>query len=341
MLKKILLLTLFIAFLNARVVVDINGKEITLPDKIERATPMGSVSMGISIVLGNADKIITGAYSGLSSFTLKVFPSIKMTGFRGGSPNANIETIIASKSQVVFGPAGAFLDALVEDKLEEAGIAVVRMSVDLSNMSELKDRIIKTAEIFGDESIERAKQLNAHTDENVAFVQKRLPKNIQKKRVLVIYDRAGIWATTGLNFISIADECIKLAGGINVVPQKMGPFGSLPSVNDEQIIVYNPDIIITNTQDSLQTILKRETFKYINAVKNKQVFVQPRGIGGFWIEGGLQVLWLAKTLYPELFADLDMRAKVREFYTKFYNYNLSEDELTEILNPKEKPRVVY
>ena len=42
----------------------------------------------------------------------------------------------------------------------------------------------------------------------------------------------------------------------------------------------------------------------------------------------------AKILYSELFADLNLEAKVREFYAKFYDYDLSEDELELILNPK-------
>lgn len=341
MLKKILLLTLFVACLNARVVVDTNGEKITLPDKVERASPMVGIFVQIAVSLGNADKIISGAYRGLSPMMLKVFPSIKLTGFKGGSLAASVETLIASKTQVVFGPGGVLFDENVKKQLENAGIAVVRMGATLANADELKERVNKIAEIFGDEnSLKMAKEFNAYYDGNIAFVQKRLPKNAAKKRVLVLNYRAGNWATITTNFIFA--EYIRLSGGVNLASQK-GSFGFSPSINEEQIIAYNPDIIITNSRDGLQTILKNAAFKQLKAVKNKQIFVQPRGVGTFWAgtEGALQVLWLAKTLYPELFADLDMRAKVREFYAKFYRYDLSEDELSEILNPKEKPRVVY
>ena len=122
-----------------------------------------------------------------------------------------------------------------------------------------------------------------------------------------------------------------------------GAFGFFPTINDEQVIVYNPDVIITNTQEGLQKILTNPTFKQIKAVKDKRIFVQPRGTGTLWggTEAALQVLWMAKTLYPNEFKDVDMRAKVREFYKRFYSYDLSEDELSEILNPKEKIRLVY
>ena len=341
MLKKILLLTLCIAFLNARVVVDTNGEKITIPDKVEWASPMVGIFVQIAVSVGGGDKIISGAYNGLSPMMLKVFPNIKMTGFKGGTPGASVETIIASKTQVVFGPAGVLFDDNVKKQLENAGIAVVRMGRLLTNVDDLKERISRVAEIFGDESIEQAKQLHAHIDESIAFVQERLPKNAEKKRVLVIYDRAGNWSTTSTN--SIAGEYIRLAGGVNLASQKSASFGSSPSVNEEQIIVYNPDIIITNTQDSVQTILKKESFKYIKAVKDKQIFVQPRGVSTMssGTEGGLQVLWLAKIFYPNEFKDVDMKAKVREFYKRFYSYDLNEDELSEILYPTKRFKPMF
>jgi iron complex transport system substrate-binding protein len=51
-------------------------------------------------------------------------------------------------------------------------------------------------------------------------------------------------------------------------------------------------------------------------------------------EGALQPLWAAKTLYPELFKDMDMNSEVKEFYKTFYNYDLNDNEADDILNPK-------
>ena len=69
------------------------------------------------------------------------------------------------------------------------------MGSTLSNIGELKERISKIGEIYGGECIERAKEINAHIDENVAFVQKRLPKNAPKQRVLVLSYYASGWTT--------------------------------------------------------------------------------------------------------------------------------------------------
>ena len=338
MLRKILLLTLFLAFLNARVIVDGYGEKVTIPDKAEKVMPITGIFVQIAVALGNEERTISGAWRGLHPMLFKVFPKLKTTGFQGGSLPASVEMIISSKTQVVLGPD--LFDDNIKKQLNSAGVSVVRMGSTLSNIGELKERISKIGEIYGGESIERAKEINAHIDENVAFVQKRLPKNAPKQRVLVLSYYASGWTTITRNFLP--GEFIRLAGGVNLAAMD-GAFGFFPTINDEQVIVYNPDVIITNTQEGLQKILTNPTFKQIKAVKDKRIFVQPRGTGTLWggTEAALQVLWMAKTLYPNEFKDVDMRAKVREFYKHYYRYDLSEDELSEILNPKEKIRLVY
>lgn len=341
MLKKILLLSLLAVFLNARVVIDSEGKEIALPDKVELVSPMVGIFVQISVSLGNEDKIYSAACRGLSPMMMKIFPQIQSTGMQCRELGVNVESLIKAKTQVIFGPSSAMFDDNIIKQLERAGIAVVRMKRTLSSVKELKERVSEIAEIFGDESVKKAKEFNAYFDENIAFVRSRLPKNAYKKRVLVLNYRSGNWASIATN--NIGAEYIRLAGGQNLTSQKVSAWGSYPSINEEQIIVYNPDIIITDTKESLDKILKNPSLKELKAIQSKQIFIQPRGAVYFWAgtEGALQVLWLAKTLHPNEFKELDMGAKVREFYERFYRYKLSDEELTEILNPKEKIRVIY
>lgn len=340
MLKKILLLSLLVVFLNARVVIDSEGKEITLPDKVELASPMVGIFVQISVSLGNEDKIYSAACRGLSPMMMKIFPQIQSTGMQCRELGVNVESLIKAKTQVIFGPSSAMFDDNIIKQLESAGIAVVRMKRTLSSVKELKERVSEIAEIFGGDSPKRAAEFNAYFDENLAFVRSHLPKNAYKKRVLVLNYRSGNWATTTTNFISA--EYVKIAGGVHLASEQ-GSFGYSPSINEEQIIIYNPDVIIVNSQEGLQEILKKRSFKELKAVKHKQVFVQPRGVSTLWAgtEGALQVLWLAKILHPNEFKDLNLESKVREFYERFYRYKLSDEELTEILNPKEKIRVIY
>jgi iron complex transport system substrate-binding protein len=49
----------------------------------------------------------------------------------------------------------------------------------------------------------------------------------------------------------------------------------------------------------------------------------------------LLVMQMAKTLHPEEFQSLDMKNELKTFYQKFYDYSLSDEEVTAILNRQE------
>lgn len=124
------------------------------------------------------------------------------------------------------------------------------------------------------------------------------------------------------------------------------------TINPEQLVAWNPDIIIIdhapdlpdpsasatsntpNAQAVKEEFLTNPAYQNINAVKNKQVYISPMG-AFFWDagqQGILQLEWMAQLFHPELFKDLDMSKEVKDFYSKFFNYDLTDDELTRIMN---------
>jgi iron complex transport system substrate-binding protein len=55
-------------------------------------------------------------------------------------------------------------------------------------------------------------------------------------------------------------------------------------------------------------------------------------------ESGLMLWWLAKTMYPDLFADIDLNQEIRTFYQRFYGYTISDNEIQSVL---ESPGTEY
>ena len=136
----------------------------------------------------------------------------------------------------------------------------------------------------------------------------------------------------------IGAEYIKIAGGINLSSQdNETDFKISKTINEEQVIIFNPDVIITNSREGKEKILNNPAFKQLKAVKEDAVFVVPSGVY-LWsarsAEGALQPLWLAKTFYPQIFADVNLEEEVKKFYLKFYRYELSDEEVKQILNPR-------
>jgi iron complex transport system substrate-binding protein len=44
--------------------------------------------------------------------------------------------------------------------------------------------------------------------------------------------------------------------------------------------------------------------------------------------------WLAQKNYPDLFKDIDMEKEVHTYYEKFYDVQLSPEEINFVFNPK-------
>ena len=153
--RKILtVLILAACLLQARIIVDDGGKEVRIPDNVERVTPMIVAFTQMSAMLTGEDKIISGA-ARLPKMMSKIFPKIKTTNNISGSLTSSAETIIASNTQVVFGPVGMIFDENQRAQLEAAGIAVVNIN-KFSNASEIKGAVSKIAQILGGDAIKKS-----------------------------------------------------------------------------------------------------------------------------------------------------------------------------------------
>lgn len=112
-----------------------------------------------------------------------------------------------------------------------------------------------------------------------------------------------------------------------------GPQSGL-NVDAEQIISWNPAVIITNDQESTNAILKDSALQNVDAVKNKAVYTSPKGLylwGVRSAENAMMTPWLGKILYPDLFSDVDMNSVVKNFYKTWYNTDIDDTEVEKIL----------
>ncbi|WP_342574034.1 ABC transporter substrate-binding protein [Solibacillus sp. FSL K6-1781] len=112
-------------------------------------------------------------------------------------------------------------------------------------------------------------------------------------------------------------------------------------VNMEQIYNWNPEIIyLTNfteiqPEDLYNNTIPGQDWSEVEAVKNKQVYKIPLGIYRWFPPSGdapLMLKWLANNNQPELF-DYDMNAEIKNYYKDFYGYDVTDEEVEQILHP--------
>jgi iron complex transport system substrate-binding protein len=160
----------------------------------------------------------------------------------------------------------------------------------------------------------------------------------QKKR---IYYAEGM---KGLNTDpsgSVHSLMIDLAGGVNVAQTDLLPGKGMTGVSLEQIYRWNPDLILVwsgnfDGMDAYREIRTSPAWRHLEAVKKNAVYQVPwRPFG--WIDRPpgmnrlIGIVWLANLLYPDVFQN-DMKVVTKEFFRKFYHYDMTDEEVQEMLD---------
>ena len=137
-------------------------------------------------------------------------------------------------------------------------------------------------------------------------------------------------------------QLLDMVGAINVADLELGD-GSRMQISLEQLLAWDPDVIIVNGEptarmrgnDAAEGILNHPDFATLSAVQNSMVFGIPNAPFS-WVDRPpgpnriIGVRWLAIKLYPEYF-EHDLGEEVREFFRLFYHVELTDAQLAEIL----------
>jgi iron complex transport system substrate-binding protein len=131
---------------------------------------------------------------------------------------------------------------------------------------------------------------------------------------------------------SLNTEMLGYVGAVNVAtdPNRNG----LATVSAEQILAWDPEVIITLSEDFYRAIWSDPIWQGVAAVRSKRVYLAPSlPFGWFDLPASVNRLigehWLAAVLHPQTTRDL--RAKTAEFYGKFYHTDLTELQLDQLL----------
>lgn len=159
----------------------------------------------------------------------------------------------------------------------------------------------------------------------VAFAQP------SRKRARIYYGRGAEGLETGRRG-SLTTELIELVA--ENVAASAGA-GGLTNVSPEQILLWNPDIIIAQDVRFRDALYADGRWISLRAVRERRVFVQPSLPFG-WIDSPpgvnrlLGALWLRSLLNDDEAGDV-LRTSVRAFYDLFYHVRLSDPQMDVLL----------
>lgn len=327
-------------------ITDQGGNSVKLPKHIERIVvcdilPLPSV---LAVFFDSAKKIVGMSQPSMSaaknSLLSQLYPEIlnAKTGFIKGS-DVNVEELSKLKPDVVFYNASS---KDLGEKLRKAGFNAVAISVNkwkYNSIETLNNWIALLSQIFPDN--DKSKIVKSYSDKTYDMVQKHVASLSDSDRTRVFflfqYGENSI-ATSGNQFFG--QWWAEAIGAVNVAKEINKD--NAVQVNMEQIYKWNPDkILITNftsaqPKDLYTNTIGAYNWSGIKAIENKQAYKMPLGMYRSYTPGvdtPITLLWLAKTVYPKLFEDINITEEVKKYYKTVFGVNLTDKQAESIFTP--------
>ena len=318
-----------------RTIIDDAGRTVVIPATINKVLCCGPVECILTYMLA-PEKLggwcfLPNSSPGAEYFDTQ-YADLPVVGGWFGKSTGNYETFISLEPDLILASDAA----TVEERQSKFGsIPVVSVNV-FDTYDTMPESIRKMGVILGAE--EQAQKLVDYYDEAVEYVASVLANINDEDKVTVYYAEGDGGLRTDPSG-SQHTELIDFCGGSNVAVVEDQTGYGMTSVSMEQILMWNPDIIIIGRAADAtlyDQILSDPVWANIQAVKDGRVYLRPNNPFS-WFDGppGMNeivgIYWMIQTLYPEQCTDLDLKAKVQEFYLDFYHYNLTDADYTALM----------
>lgn len=221
--------------------------------------PKRIISLGPDIteelyLLGTEDKI--AAVTTYCRRPLRAKEKVKV----GTMMELNIEKAISLKPDLVL--ATGLTDLKAQEKLKTLGIKVVTFPLP-RNFEAINEQLLTLGKLVGKEEI--SQDIVNKAKNRVNYIREKVSHR-PKAKVFIQVGAKPLFTITKNYFVN---DFIEFAGGINAVQSDIGLYSR------EKVLSDNPDIIIIATMeiDAEEEKNTWYTYKNLNAVKNKKVYI--------------------------------------------------------------------
>ena len=333
---------------HARIVVDDNDTEVDIPERVSRVVVTNILPLASAVtVFLNDGKTVVGmhpaSYSAAQNGLLgKLYPDVLKadTGFMQGA-SLNIEALMALKPDLVLvnAPDKRTLDAVRNAGIPAFGISPTKWHYDII---ETHAQWMKSLSEIWPEHKGKGELIDSRSKAIAKLVAERTkdlkPEERSKVLFLFRYDNRQI-VTSGRNFFG---QYWCDAVGARNVAEALTADNANAVVSMEQIYAWNPDVVfITNftaamPDDLYENKMAGHDWSDVKAVREKRVYKLPLGIYRSYTPSAdtpLTLLWMAKQVYPERFADIDLAHEVKAWYKDVFGVTLSDSDVDMMFHP--------
>ncbi|OAN14049.1 iron ABC transporter substrate-binding protein [Photobacterium jeanii] len=338
----------------AKTIVDLAGREVTLPAKVERIL-LGESRYIPALAILEGDQVFSRVAGMMGDLKIvdpdtyhqyqQAFPEIdKVPLFgKGASDSFSLETALALKADVaIFGIEGhgpSARNSDIIDILERAGVTVVFIDFRKNPMKNTTRSLAIMGEVLGRE--QRAQDYIAFYNAELAKVEKGLAALKGKPAPKVfLHSRVGLsnecCETMARGMVA---QMLDFVGADNIAKPLIP--GTVGVMNQEYLLTHQPDIYIGTAIGSTETLVEEPQYivlgtsidkgiahrslasitqqsplKELTAVQNKRAY----SIWHHFYNTPLNIVavqTLAKWVYPQTFAALDPQATLQTLYQRY------------------------
>lgn len=318
-----------------RVITDMAGREVKIPDTIHSVfIDRHSAQMLYAFDTAMTVNRVFNYNETEKKYLKASFYAAKPYVIEGAT-----EEIIRLKPDVVI-----YSQELTKANIEEANVLQAKINIPVI-LLDMKIDQYKEILIFVGKLLHKPDKAN----ELLAFVKTYIDSIPLKAQAIAERDKKRIYYAEGMKGMktdpsgSVHSLLIDSVGAKNVATVDLLPGKGMTNVSMEQIYAWNPDIVLVwsgnfDGMDSYKFIKSNAVWSQLRAVKQKQVYQVPwRPFG--WIDRPpginrlIGYIWLSHLLYPDIYK-VDMASVTKEFFHKFYHYDMSDKEVLEITDPQ-------
>lgn len=303
------------------------GRAVTVPANITKVALSGPLTQIVLCALC-PDKLVGLANAwddSAKEFLDEKYYNLPMLGqLYGGKGTLNLETIAATGAQVIIdvGEKKDNMAADMDNLQSQLNIPTIHIDAYTKNMG---DAFRKLGELLNMKK--EAEKLAKYCDDlyaNTTGIMNKVGENGKAKLLYITGEK-------GLNVIakgSYHAEIIDLLAANLAVVDNPSSKGTGNEVDLEQIMLWNPDIIILAPQSIYSTVGTNTDWASISAIKNKKYYEVPYGPYNWMgfppsVQRYLGMMWMAQLLYPDQ-AKYNMYDKVSEYFKLFYHCEITK-----------------
>jgi iron complex transport system substrate-binding protein len=309
-------------------VTDSLGRQVRVPVPARRIACLYAFTGHVVAMLGRQQDVVAVSNGLKRDVLLNTFyPAFGRARVPKAQGALNVEELVNARPDLALISGDIGRREGERGKLERFEIPY--LVIDFTSMDEQQQAIAAIGKAIGAE--DRAIEYNRYTDEVLQRLAARTADLDKKKRVRLYQATTDPTRTVAAKSLPVQwmqrIGIESLAAGL--------PQGRENQVGIEQLFLWDPDVIVANEPGVAQAMRDNPQWATLKALREDRVYQMPIGISRWGHPGSLETplaaLWTARTVYPDRFADLDLRSETRDFYRRFFAHELSEEMVSRVL----------